>query len=477
MLGVIVVVLPLIAAVAVAARVVRSDAAVARTVVGAIVLALPAAALTATVGGDRFGGTVALAIAAIAAIVAGYAARALHGGSIAYARFFGVLALAVAGACAIALARDLRVLAVAWIATGLCTSALLASANARPAARRWAVRHLAIERAGDVAWIVVLAVAGNAYGTFDLERLAHAVAPGAAATALALALVVAGAARSAIVPFHRWLPDSMETPTPVSAFMHAGLVNGAGLLLAKTAFVLVAAPAALAVAALLGAATAATGATIALVRPESKRRLGWSTVAQMGFMLLQCGCGAFAAAVVHLIFHGGYKSTAFLGVAGSLDVQTRARRSATRPTAMHPLLVTAYSFGAPTLGVLAAFASLRSGLTALPAAAVVVALAWAMAVSAARRSAEGALDAPARAVVFAGIAASVAVYLAAVTGLDAWFGGAIPRITFAPAADAVACAALVAGCAVGAGLRARGTDAFYTLALVEGRSVPIGSAT
>jgi NADH:ubiquinone oxidoreductase subunit 5 (subunit L)/multisubunit Na+/H+ antiporter MnhA subunit len=456
--------LPAAAAALIALRLVRGDAAVARTVVAALGATLLADLAAALAGADRLGAFAAGAIVAIAAIVAGYAARSLQGGTIPYSRFFALLAAATAGSLAVVAAGDLRALAGAWIVTGWLTSALLGLARNRPA-RRWALRHAAVEVVGDAAWLAILVLAGQTFGTFDLGAIAHAAAPGPGTTAIAVLLVVAGASRSALVPLHGWLPNSMEAPTPVSAFMHAGLVNGAGLLLAKTAALLVLAPAALALAALLGALTAALGTVCALVRPEAKRRLGWSTVAQMGFMVLQCGCGAFAGAVVHLVAHGGYKSAAFLGVQGSIAGHKRGRLlGAGAEPASGPALRALLAFAPALAGLALAWFVLRGALVAADVVPA-IALAWASAVSAARLAAERPLPPPRRALVCAAVAGALAAYAIAVVSLDAWLGNALPHVTFAPAAFAVTAGAIVAGLIAGCGVRLRPPDALYAYAL------------
>lgn len=462
---------PLLAALLILAGAVRTEAAIARTALAGLGLALIAAIAGLALGAERLGGIVAAAAALIALVTATYAARAMQGGTIPYPRFFATFTLTAAAALTVAAASDLRVLAAAWVATGLGTTALLASAGDRPTARAWARRHALTELAGDAAWIAILPLAWHAYGTFDLHAIAATAAPGVLATAIALALVIAGAARSALVPLHDWLPHSMEAPTPVSAFMHAGLVNGAGILLAKTAAIIVAAPAALAAAATLGALTAALGSAMLLVRPEAKRRLGWSTVAQMGFMLLQCGCGAFAASVVHLVAHGAYKSSAFLGVADSIDEHRRARLVAESRATRGATEQALWSIAPPTLGVLVAAFLARERLIDLPAAAMVVAFAWATGTSAARGAVQRARGGAERTRAAVTTAIGVAVYLLAVVGLDAWIGARLPHVTFEPAAGIAAAVAIAAGLANGLGMRARGSDALYTLALMEGRGV------
>ena len=455
---------PAIAGALIALGLVRGEGPVARTVVTALAGAIALDLAAAFAGADRLGAFAAGAIAAIAAIVAGYGARALQGGTIPYARFFTLLAAATAGSLAVVAAGDVRVLAAAWVATGWLTSALLGLAGSRPA-RRWALRHAAIEGVGDAAWIAILVLAWHAFGTFDIGAIAHAAVPGDTTTAIALALVIAGVSRSALVPLHGWLPNSMEAPTPVSAFMHAGLVNGAGLLLAKTAALIALAPAALALAALLGALTAALGTVCALARPEAKRRLGWSTVAQMGFMVLQCGCGAFAAAVVHLVAHGGYKSAAFLGVQGSIAGDKRARLlGAGAASASGPALRALLAFAPAFAGLALAWLVLRGALFGASMTPV-LALAWACAVSAARLSAERRIGARPRVLLGLAVAGALAAYAIAVVALDAWLGNALPHVTFAPAAFAVTVGAIGAGLIVGCGIRLRPPDALYAYAL------------
>ena len=118
--------------------------------------------------------------------------------------------------------------------------------------------------------------------------------------------------QSALVPFHGWLLSSMTAPTPVSAFMHAGLVNAGGVLLARFAPVVAELPAVMLAIVVAGGLSALLAQGWMLVQTDVKRQLGCSTVAQMGFMVLQCGLGFFAAAIAHLILHGFYKAYLFL---------------------------------------------------------------------------------------------------------------------------------------------------------------------
>ncbi|MBS1603486.1 MAG: proton-conducting membrane transporter [Bacteroidetes bacterium] len=128
-----------------------------------------------------------------------------------------------------------------------------------------------------------------------------------------LLLLLSAMTQSAIWPFHRWLTSSLNSPTPVSAIMHAGLVNGGGFLLARFMPLLAGHPALLHLLFAAGIATALLGTLWKLMQSDIKRMLACSTMGQMGFMVAQCGLGLFPAAVAHLCFHGLFKAYLFLG--------------------------------------------------------------------------------------------------------------------------------------------------------------------
>jgi len=130
-------------------------------------------------------------------------------------------------------------------------------------------------------------------------------------------LLVGAMTQSAIYPFHKWLISSLNSPSPVSAIMHAGLVNGGGFLLARFAPLYVNTPRLLGVIFLAGLATALLGTLWKLMQHDVKRMLACSTMAQMGFMVAQCGLGLFPAAVAHLCWHGLFKAYLFLASGGA----------------------------------------------------------------------------------------------------------------------------------------------------------------
>jgi NAD(P)H-quinone oxidoreductase subunit 5 len=137
-------------------------------------------------------------------------------------------------------------------------------------------------------------------------------------------LLVAAAAltKSAQFPFHSWLPETMESPTPVSAIMHAGVINAGGALVIRFAPLIVRVPEALLLLAVIGTVTASLGLLAMWAQVKVKRTLAWSTVSQMGFMMVQCGAGAFPAALLHIVGHGCYKAWCFLR-SGTLPAPSR----------------------------------------------------------------------------------------------------------------------------------------------------------
>lgn len=143
-------------------------------------------------------------------------------------------------------------------------------------------------------------------------------------------IVVAAMSQSAIWPFHRWLISSLNSPTPVSAIMHAGLVNGGGFLLVRFASLYLSSPTMLTIIFILGLGTALIGTLWKLMQNDIKRMLACSTMGQMGFMFVECGLGLFPAAVAHLCWHGLFKANLFLS--SNSVVQEKRSSSGSCPT-------------------------------------------------------------------------------------------------------------------------------------------------
>jgi len=155
-------------------------------------------------------------------------------------------------------------------------------------------------------------------------------------------IVVGGLAQSGLFPFHRWLISSLNSPTPVSALMHAGLVNGGGILIVKFAPLMMLYPGLLTLLFIVGSVSALLGTVWKLMQHDIKKMLACSTMAQMGFMMMQCGVGLFASAIAHLCWHGLFKAYLFLS-SGSAVKQKKSETNSSKASPM--MLLTCLSGG------------------------------------------------------------------------------------------------------------------------------------
>lgn len=279
-------------------------------------------------------------------------------------RFTRWLLLALAAVLTLILSGNLALLILAWIATSVTLNKLLLFYPERPAAQRAAAKKFWISRTGDICLIAAAALLYARFGTLDIATMSEAAraALGAQTSALvmlaALLIVTTAVLKSAQLPLHGWLIEVMETPTPVSALLHAGIINAGGYLVLRLADVMLLATPALEVLALIGGATALFGSLVMLTQTSVKVQLAYSTVAQMGFMLLQCGLGAFSSALLHIVAHSLYKAHAFLSSGSVMDL-ARASWSPSPGGQPHParLLMALGLVVAVTLAVGAAFGS------------------------------------------------------------------------------------------------------------------------
>ncbi len=250
-------------------------------------------------------------------VVARYASRTVAGDATADL-FHRRMAVTLGAVGVFVLAGHLGVMLAAWALASVGLRGLLLDESTRPGARRGADWMTLVSRLGDVALFVAAVLVLRRYGTLDLAAihdLATANADAAATNdgrAIAWLLVIGCGIKTALVPFHFWLPETLEAPTPVSALMHAGVVNAGGYALIRTAPLVCLEPSALAGLVAVGGLTACLGGLMMAAQANVKRQLAFSTIAQMGLMMLQCGLGSFAAAMLHILAHSGYKAHAFL---------------------------------------------------------------------------------------------------------------------------------------------------------------------
>jgi NAD(P)H-quinone oxidoreductase subunit 5 len=222
------------------------------------------------------------------------------------------MARTVAFVSAFVLSDHLAVSGVLWIGMSLGMHALLRHFEGRAAARRAAKKKFWFSRVGDVAfWTAVVLLLREGVSLSPSSWTVDTFA-GSSAGVAALLLVGTVLLKSAQFPFHSWLPETMEAPTPVSALMHAGVINAGAFLLLRLSPLLVARPAALDLALVAGGLTTALGCLVWWSQPDVKKSLAWSTVAQMGFLMVEIGLGLFHTALLHLLGHALYKAHAFL---------------------------------------------------------------------------------------------------------------------------------------------------------------------
>jgi NADH-quinone oxidoreductase subunit L len=201
---------------------------------------------------------------------------------------------------------------------------VLAHNHAHAGTLAGAFKTFTILRIADTAFLAGIALAYQLYGTLEFQELfaraaempvALSLWPGmeiSGATAVTLLFFIGAMGKSAQFPIHLWLPGSLFAPTPVHALLHAGIINAGGFLINRLAPLFGLSSTTLHVAFVIGTLTAVLGATMMLAQNDIKKTLGFSTIGQMGYMIMECGLGAFSLAVFHLIAHGLFKATVFL---------------------------------------------------------------------------------------------------------------------------------------------------------------------
>ncbi len=253
------------------------------------------------------------------------------------ARYQTLLALTISTLLCMVSSANLVMLFVFWqlLSWLLC---LLTYNYAHAPTAQGAFRTFIILRAGDIAFLAGIVLAYNLYGTLEFSQLFLRAAadqttfsllwPGSGfeisgATAVTLLIFIGAMSKSAQFPLHRWVPDTLYAPTPISALLHAGIINAGGFLINRLAPLYGLSPGTLHIVFAVGLLTALLGAAMMLTQNDIKKTLGYSTIGQMGYMIMECGLGAFALAVFHLVAHGLFKATSFLN---SGNVIHRARQ-------------------------------------------------------------------------------------------------------------------------------------------------------
>ncbi len=262
-----------------------------------------------------------------------------------YRRYLGLLGITTFVLLCMVSSANLVMLFVFWqIISWLLF--LLAHNHAHAATLDGAFRTFTMLRLGDVAFLAGIVLAHSLYGTVEFQTLFTRAAETpvtlslwqaagwemSGPTAVTLLIFIGAMSKSAQFPLHIWLPRSLYAPTPIHALLHAGIINAGGFLLNRLAPLYGLSPTTLHVVFVVGMLTALLGATMMLTQNDIKKTLGFSTIGQMGYMIMECGLGAFSLAVFHLIAHGLFKATVFLNCG---NVIHKARQEPSFPQAAH----------------------------------------------------------------------------------------------------------------------------------------------
>jgi len=320
-----------------------------RVALGAAIIYCAAAPFFAdgSLSGTGAAPIVSILIAFLGWVIGAYSRRYLRGEA-GQSRFTLSFLATLAAVSAVAVSTNLGVLIVAWAASSVGLHHLLTFYRERPAAIIVAHKKFLASRLAEALLVIAALLLYREWGTLDISVItAHAqtgIALSRTAGAAAVLICAAVLLKCAQLPLHGWLIQVMEAPTPVSALLHAGVVNLGGYVLIRLAPLIGASPAARTLLVIVGSLTAAIAGLVMLTRITIKVRLAWSTCSQMGFMVMECGLGLYDLALLHLVAHALYKAHAFLtageavrdGLARQLSARTG--RGATRRLPLGPML-------------------------------------------------------------------------------------------------------------------------------------------
>lgn len=277
-----------------------------------------------------------LLVTGVSFVVHVYSARYMIGDA-RYSRFFAVTTLFTFGMVTLVMSSNLLMMFMSWEIMGICSYLLISHQSDRPAACRAATKAFLVNAVADVGLLFGIVLSYATFHTLDIQLILDR-APDMAeetfnllswfghelhvpkVTIITLLLFMGCLGKSAQVPFHVWLPYAMEAPTPVSALIHAAtMVNAGPFLLVRFSALVILSPVAMTVIAIVGATTALFAAIVSLTQSDIKKILAYSTISQIGFMIMACGLGAFVAAIFHMMAHGFLKGFLFLSTGNQLE--------------------------------------------------------------------------------------------------------------------------------------------------------------
>ena len=290
-------------------------------------------ALTVSVRLDPLTSIMLVLVAFVGLIIVRFSRRYLAGdpGQQRYVRW---LMATLAAVTLLVISNNLLLLAFSWVCTSLALHQLLTFYGDRQQALIAAHKKFLVSRVADVCLFASCALIGLACGSLEMNEIFIRIATMPNFTAAlewaAILLAIAAVIKCAQLPVHGWLIQVMEAPTPVSALLHAGVVNIGGFLMIRMSPLMSGSDAAQALLVVVGSLTAVIAALTMMTRISIKVMLAWSTCAQLGFMLMQCGLGAYELAGLHLVGHSLYKAHAFLS-SGSVVEQYRLKTMSPAP--------------------------------------------------------------------------------------------------------------------------------------------------
>ncbi|MEN8006991.1 MAG: NADH-quinone oxidoreductase subunit L [Candidatus Krumholzibacteriota bacterium] len=282
-----------------------------------------------------------------------------------FSRFFAYLNLFIFAMMTLVLGENLLMLFVGWEGVGLCSYLLISfwfNDEANAAAGK---KAFIVNRVGDFGFLLgifligvtLMPHLGQGEGLLSFRTLQHhsgLMAP--VATAICLLLFLGATGKSAQIPLYIWLPDAMAGPTPVSALIHAATMVTAGVyMVARMNFLFILSPTAMTVVAAVGVVTAIFAATIALTQNDIKKVLAYSTVSQLGYMMLACGVGAFGIGIFHVMTHAFFKALLFLGSGSVIHAMSNEQDMRVMGGLKDKLPVTYWTFLVGTLALAGIF--------------------------------------------------------------------------------------------------------------------------
>jgi len=282
---------------------------------------------------DVVTGTLLVLVTFIATVIARFARNYLAGDE-RRTHFVRWLMATLAAVTLLITSDHLVIIAAAWVGTSLALHQLLTVYRERTQALVAAHKKFLVSRVAELCLAAAITLVGIEVQSFSLNALyawsaAHPDLPWTMQVA-AVFFVLGAALKCAQLPFHGWLTQVMEAPTPVSALLHAGVINLGGVLMIRLSPLMSSASFAQTLLVVIGCATATIASLVMITRVSIKVALAWSTIAQMGFMLVQCGLGAYHLALLHIVAHSLYKAHAFLSSGSTVDGY-RVRELARQP--------------------------------------------------------------------------------------------------------------------------------------------------